>query len=199
MSGSGHAQGTTQAAVSEGSITVRDKANSQDTGGLQRDVTQANDAISPIFNKEKEQTRLQAAQLISDIGLQASDIVKTQGAIEAAQKANNQMASATQAQKDKALEELKAQNPKKQYSGKEINQQVWQNFFNNVQKNSDYGTGGKYQRAVQAVTAAVQGLAGSNVQAALAGGAAHYLAEQVKKQIGEDNIAANAVAHNQRW
>ncbi|WP_105624783.1 hemagglutinin repeat-containing protein, partial [Cronobacter malonaticus] len=58
MSGSGHAQGTTQAAVSEGSITVRDKANSQDTGGLQRDVTQANDAISPIFNKEKEQNRL---------------------------------------------------------------------------------------------------------------------------------------------
>ncbi|WP_426713305.1 hypothetical protein [Cronobacter muytjensii] len=70
------------------------------------------------------------------------------------------MASATQAQKNKALEELKAQNPKKQYSDKEINQQVWQNFFNNAQKNSDYGTGGKYQRAVQAVTAAVQGLAG---------------------------------------
>ncbi|EOL8944632.1 hypothetical protein ACM91X_001741 [Cronobacter dublinensis] len=112
MSGSGHAQGTTQAAVSEGSITVRDKANSLDTGGLQRDVTQANDAISPIFNKEKEQNRLQAAQLISDIGLQASDIVKTQGAIKAAQKANSHMASATQAQKDKALEELKAQNPK---------------------------------------------------------------------------------------
>ncbi|WP_426713298.1 hypothetical protein [Cronobacter muytjensii] len=65
MSGSGHAQGTTQSAVSEGSITVRDKANSQDTGGLQRDVTQANDAISPIFNKEKEQKRLQIAQMVT--------------------------------------------------------------------------------------------------------------------------------------
>ncbi|MFW0854338.1 hemagglutinin repeat-containing protein [Cronobacter dublinensis] len=192
----GHAEGTTQSAVSEGTITIRDKANQQQNlADLSRDTAHANDSISPIFNKEKEQNRLQAAQLISDIGLQASDIVKTQGAIEAAQKANSQMASATQAQKDKALEELKAQNPKKQYSDKEINQQVWQNFFNNAQKNSDYGTGGKYQRAVQAVTAAVQGLAGGNVQAALAGGAAPYLAEQVKKQIGEDNIAANAIAH----
>lgn len=196
LGGSGHAEGTTQSAVSEGTITIRDKANQQQNlADLSRDTAHANDSISPIFNKEKEQNRLQAAQLISDIGLQASDIVKTQGAIEAAQKANSQMASATQAQKDKALEELKAQNPKKQYSDKEINQQVWQNFFNNAQKNSDYGTGGKYQRAVQAVTAAVQGLAGGNVQAALAGGAAPYLAEQVKKQIGEDNIAANAIAH----
>ncbi|EOI3504645.1 hemagglutinin repeat-containing protein [Cronobacter dublinensis] len=196
LGSSGHAEGTTQSAVSEGTITIRDKANQQQNlADLSRDTAHANDSISPIFNKEKEQNRLQAAQLISDIGLQASDIVKTQGAIEAAQKANSQMASATQAQKDKALEELKAQNPKKQYSDKEINQQVWQNFFNNTQKNSDYGTGGKYQRAVQAVTAAVQGLAGGNVQAALAGGAAPYLAEQVKKQIGEDNIAANAVAH----
>ncbi|EOI3556376.1 hemagglutinin repeat-containing protein [Cronobacter dublinensis] len=196
LGSSGHAEGTTQAAVSEGTITIRDKANQQQNlADLSRDTAHANDSISPIFNKEKEQNRLQAAQLISDIGLQASDIVKTQGAIEAAQKANSQMASATQAQKNKALEELKAQNPKKQYSDKEINQQVWQNFFNNAQKNSDYGTGGKYQRAVQAVTAAVQGLAGGNVQAALAGGAAPYLAEQVKKQIGEENIAANAIAH----
>ncbi|EOC0353450.1 hemagglutinin repeat-containing protein [Cronobacter turicensis] len=196
LGSSGHSEGTTQSAVSEGTITIRDKANQQQNlADLSRDTAHANDSISPIFNKEKEQNRLQAAQLISDIGLQASDIVKTQGAIEAAQKANSQMASATQAQKDKALEELKAQNPKKQYSDKEVNQQVWQNFFNNAQKNNDYGTGGKYQRAVQAVTAAVQGLAGGNVQAALAGGAAPYLAEQVKKQIGEDNIAANAIAH----
>ncbi|EJA3091138.1 hypothetical protein MWI22_004211, partial [Cronobacter sakazakii] len=47
---SGHAQDTTQAAVSEGTITVHDTTHSQDAGGLQKDVTQANDAISPIFN-----------------------------------------------------------------------------------------------------------------------------------------------------
>lgn len=76
---SGHAQGTTQAAVSEGTITVCDKANQrQDVDGLQRDVTQANDAISPIFNKEKEQTRLQIVQMVSDIGNQVADIVRTQ-------------------------------------------------------------------------------------------------------------------------
>uniref|UniRef100_UPI001F228EED hypothetical protein n=1 Tax=Cronobacter sakazakii TaxID=28141 RepID=UPI001F228EED len=75
---SGHAQDTTQAAVSEGTITVHDTTHSQDAGGLQKDVTQANDAISPIFNKEKEQNRLQAVQMVSDIGNQVADIVRTQ-------------------------------------------------------------------------------------------------------------------------
>ncbi|EPN1931833.1 hemagglutinin repeat-containing protein, partial [Cronobacter dublinensis] len=82
LGGSGHAEGTTQSAVSEGTVTIRDKANQQQNlADLSRDTAHANDSISPIFNKEKEQNRLQAAQLISDIGLQASDIVKTQGAI----------------------------------------------------------------------------------------------------------------------
>ena len=42
---------------------------------------------------------------------------------------------------------------------------------------------------------ALQGLAGGDLTAAIAGGLSPYLAEQVKKQIGEDNVAANAIAH----
>lgn len=53
---------------------------------------------------------------------------------------------------------------------------------------------------IQATTAAVQGLAGGNLSAALAGGAAPYLAEVVKTMTtdpvtGEVNKAANVAAH----
>lgn len=60
---------------------------------------------------------------------------------------------------------------------------------------SKYGTGSDLQRGIQAATAALQGLSGGDMVGALAGGAAPYLAEQIKKQVGEDNVAANTIAH----
>ncbi|MGE8278448.1 hypothetical protein ACQKSM_15630, partial [Erwinia amylovora] len=52
----------------------------QDVAGLSRDVEHANQTLSPIFNKEKEQQRLQEAQKISEIALQAADIAATRAA-----------------------------------------------------------------------------------------------------------------------
>ena len=64
---SGDAQGTARAAVSEGTLIVRDTANQQqDVANLSRDTEHANGSISPIFDKEKEQRRLQEVQLIGD-------------------------------------------------------------------------------------------------------------------------------------
>lgn len=55
--------------MAEGSLTIRDKANQkQDVADLSRDTEHANDSISPIFDKEKEQNRLNAVGMISDIG-----------------------------------------------------------------------------------------------------------------------------------
>ena len=77
---SGSAEGTTRAAVENGTVIVRDKANqTQDTAALSRDTANANGSIDAIFDKEKEQRRLDEAQLISDIGSQVSDIARTQG------------------------------------------------------------------------------------------------------------------------
>ena len=77
---SGSAEGTTRAAVENGTVIVRDKANqAQDTAALSRDTENANGSIDAIFDKEKEQRRLDEAQLISDIGSQVSDIARTQG------------------------------------------------------------------------------------------------------------------------
>ncbi|HHB9442390.1 TPA: hemagglutinin repeat-containing protein, partial [Yersinia enterocolitica] len=60
----GHADSTTHAAVSDGTITIRDTdKQQQNVAGLSRDVEHANNALSPIFDKEKEQNRLREAQL----------------------------------------------------------------------------------------------------------------------------------------
>ena len=53
----------------------------QDVADLSRDVANANPGLDVIFDKEKEQNRLKAAQLIGEIGSQAGDIARTQGQI----------------------------------------------------------------------------------------------------------------------
>ncbi|WP_447776347.1 hemagglutinin repeat-containing protein, partial [Enterobacter asburiae] len=109
----GHKEGTTQAAVAEGSLTIRDKANQkQDVADLSRDTEHANDSISPIFEKEKEQNRLNAVGMISDIGSQVADIARTQGdlnGLKAAQKETGATlpANATEKQRQDYLAKLR--------------------------------------------------------------------------------------------
>ncbi|ELI7384643.1 hemagglutinin repeat-containing protein, partial [Escherichia coli] len=185
----GHADSTTQSAVSAGNITIRDtQSQKQDVADLNRDAAHANQTLSPIFDREKEQQRLQQAQLIGEIGNQVADIARTEGQI-AGEKAKRDPAALNQARA-----ELEA-------AGKPFTERdVAQRAYNNGMAASGFGTGGKYQQAIQAATAAVQGLAGGNLSAALAGGAAPYLAEVVKTMTtdpvtGEVNKAANVAAH----
>ncbi|WP_255253713.1 hemagglutinin repeat-containing protein [Kosakonia pseudosacchari] len=178
---SGHASGTTEAAVSEGSITVRDTANQhQDVSGLQREVTKANDAISPIFNKEKEQNRLQAVQMVSDIGNQVADIVRTQSDIDGLK--------AAMAKTGTSLEGL-PEKERMQKLAELRNTPEYKHIAENT------GTGSDVQRAITAATAAVSGLAGGNINAALAGAAAPYIASEIGKNITENNTMAGIMAH----
>ncbi|WP_275554334.1 VENN motif pre-toxin domain-containing protein [Mixta sp. Marseille-Q2659] len=189
------ASSTTHAAVSEGTLIVRDKENqTQDVAGLSRDAENANQTLSPIFDKEKEQQRLREAQLIAEIGSQAMDIASTQGKIIAAQKAQEKLSGATQDDRDKALAALKAKDPTKNYSDDDITNEVYSNFYNQAYRESGFGTGGKVQQAIQAATVAVQGLAGGNLAQAVSGAAAPYLAEQIHK-LTEGNAEAKAMAH----
>ncbi|HEJ7913204.1 TPA: hemagglutinin repeat-containing protein [Serratia marcescens] len=180
---SGHAEGTTKAGVSEGTLIVRDTGKQQqDVAQLNRDTEHANDgSISPIFNKEKEQNRLKQAQLIGEIGGQAMDVIRTQGDI-----------AGLKAQKDPAaLAQAREQLEK---SGKPTNDAaVMQRAYDNAMR--QYGTGSDLQKAAQAVTGALTALAGNNLAGALASGASPYLATEIKKRVGEDNMAANAMAH----
>ncbi|MES3172421.1 hemagglutinin repeat-containing protein [Serratia nevei] len=180
---SGHAEGTTKAGVSEGTLIVRDTGKQQqDVAQLNRDTEHANDgSISPIFNKEKEQNRLKQAQLIGEIGGQAMDVIRTQEDI-----------AGLKAQKDPAaLAQAREQLEK---SGKPTNDAaVMQRAYDNAMR--QYGTGSDLHKAAQAVTGALTALAGNNLAGALASGASPYLATEIKKRVGEDNMAANAMAH----
>ncbi|MFV8855456.1 hemagglutinin repeat-containing protein, partial [Serratia fonticola] len=187
LNGSGHASGTTQAAVSEGNITVRDKDNQQqNVADLSRDTENANGSIAPIFDKEKEQNRLKQAQLIGEIGGQAADIIRTQGEINGLNAAKADLA------KDGKLPPEPGKNAKQE----EIDQYVSILKDTTAYKEAmkQYGTGSDLQKAAQAVTAALQGLAGGNISQALAGGLSPYAAEQIKKYTGT-NETANALAH----
>ena len=195
LNDSGSADSTTKAAVSEGTIVIRDPSKQkQDVADLSRDVANANPGLDVIFDKGKEQNRLKAAQLIGEIGSQAGDIARTQGQIIATREANEKMSGATQTDRDRALAELKAKDPTKQYSASDVNKQVYSNFYNQAFADSEFGTGGKVQQAISAVTAAVQGLSGGNVAQALSGAASPYLAEQIHK-LTEGNPEAQAMAH----
>ncbi len=55
--------------------------NSKMSLNLSRDVEHTNNAITPIFDKEKEQNHLREINLIGEIGNQAADIARTQGKI----------------------------------------------------------------------------------------------------------------------
>ena len=193
LGNSGSAASTTYAAVSDGTLLLRDKAKQvQDIATLSRDVEHANNALSPIFNKEKEQKRLKQAQLIGEIGAQVMDIVRTEGELKAQKAAE-------------AKGDAKVERPKDGDSAQE-----WEVYKKALTESptykaemQKYGTGSDFQRAAQAATAAIQALAGGDIQKAIASGASPYLAQLVKdvtipkdeSKITASDIAANAMAH----
>ncbi|WP_318652922.1 VENN motif pre-toxin domain-containing protein [Pseudomonas sp. PDM18] len=106
--------------------------------------------------------------MIAEIGTQAMDIIRTQGEINA---------------KDAGRKELKEQgidNPtQKQLEATAAYQDVMR----------QYGAGSEYQKAAQAVTAALQYLAGGDIGGAVAGASAPYVATLIKQQTGDNDTA----------
>nr|WP_059391470.1 hemagglutinin repeat-containing protein [Pseudomonas toyotomiensis] len=175
----------TRAAVSDGTIEIRDTQNQQqDVASLNRDVEHAHEALSPIFDKEKEQRRLREVQAIAEIGSQVMDVVRTEGQIKASRAGKAE------------LERQGIHEPGAGASPKE--REAYQTALVNTKAYKDsmapYGTGGDYQRVAQAVTAALQGLAGGNIDGAIAGAAAPYVANTIKQVLG-DNDTARVMAH----
>jgi hypothetical protein len=185
LSRSGEDSSSTRAAVSEGQIEIRDTQNQQqDVASLNRDVESAHQALSPIFDKEKEQRRLREVQAIAEIGSQVMDVVRTEGQINANREGKAE------------LEREGIREPGAGATDKE--REAYQTALVNSTAYKDamapYGTGGDYQRAAQAVTAALQGLAGGNINGAIAGAAAPYVAQTIK-QVAGDNDSARIMAH----
>ncbi|MEB6579190.1 contact-dependent inhibition toxin CdiA [Enterobacter quasiroggenkampii] len=194
MGGSGHAEGTTQSAVADGAIIVRDQANQkQDVSTLSRDTDHANGSIDPIFNKEKEQKRLQTAQMIGEIGNQVADIARTNGKIAATEAANEKMKTAGSDARNAAISQLKKDG--KEVTDQAIHDKMYQTFYNEAFNQSGMGTGQSTQRAITAATAAIQALAGGDIKAAIAGGAAPYIANAIANAIPETDLKGRVLAH----
>ncbi|MCI4257070.1 hemagglutinin repeat-containing protein, partial [Dickeya dianthicola] len=165
MGRGGNAGSTTYAAVSDGALVIRNQAGQQqDIADLSRDVAHANNALSPIFDKEKEQKRLQTAQMVGELGAQVMEVIRTEGEIRAvrAAEANGDVKRPPDNAPEKEWEKYK----------KDLTQTAAYKA-----EMQSYGTGSDLQRAAQAATAAIQALAGGgNLQQALAGASAPYLA-----------------------
>lgn len=182
---SGHAEGTTQAAVSEGSLIIRDKENQkQDVADLSRDAEHANGSISPIFDNEKEQQRLQEVQLIGEIGSQAADVANTYGETEGLKAARDALAK----------EGVTEPGADASDALKKVYQDALRGSDAYKTTTAKYGTGSDLQRGIQAATAALQGLAGSDLTAVLAGASGPELANYIGHGSGLSDEAA-VVAH----
>ncbi|WP_238401456.1 hemagglutinin repeat-containing protein, partial [Photorhabdus laumondii] len=197
---SGHDSSTTHAAVSDGNLIIRDKAHqTQDVANLSRDTDNAANVLSPIFDKEKAQQRLKQAQLIGELSAQMTEIARTEGKIIATKAAKAKLNHISEPDKAAAREKLiNAGN--KDPSPADINKQVYDTAYTQALNDSGLGTGGTYQKALQAATAAIQGLAGNNLGQALAGGASPYLAGVIKElttdpQTHQVDTATNTLAH----
>jgi filamentous hemagglutinin len=65
VNSSGSTSNTTHSAVSEGEIVIRDKDNQQqNVADLSRDTDNTHEKLNTIFDKEKEQKRIEKVQLI---------------------------------------------------------------------------------------------------------------------------------------
>lgn len=187
LNNKGHAEGTTQAAVANGTIIVRDQnRQTQDVSALSRDTEHANDSISAIFDKEKEQKRLQTAQLAGEISGQMTNIVTTMGDIKGLEKAQSAKnagtlpAGATEKRRGEWLEKMR-DSPEYQAEMKQ------------------WGIGSTSQKVAQTVGSILTGLVTGNAGQAVAGGLNPWAAQLIKKETtdasGNVDVATNAMAH----
>ncbi|CDH26959.1 putative filamentous hemagglutinin [Xenorhabdus bovienii str. Jollieti] len=200
---------TTHAAVGDGTIIVRDAdKQKQAVSDLSRDTDNAANGLNPIFDKEKEQQRL--AQAIANIGTQVLDIYNTQEAITATKKATEKLKDRQeqQALKQQAEAQLKAEaerkNDSRPVTEADIADRAYKIAYDTALTKQGAAIGGSQRQAVTAVVTALQGLAGGDIKAAIASGAAPYLANAVKvltygnKKYGQltaEEKATNLVAH----
>jgi len=187
LNNKGHAEGTTQAAVANGTLIVRDQnRQTQDVSALSRDTEHANDSISAIFDKEKKQERLQTAQLAGEISGQMTNIVTTMGDIKGLEKAQSAKnaetlpAGATEKQRGEWLEKMR-DSPEYQAEMKQ------------------WGIGSTSQKVAQTVGSILTGLVTGNAGQAVAGGLNPWAAQLIKKETtdasGNVDVATNAMAH----
>ncbi len=131
--------------------------------------------------------------MIGEIGNQVADIARTNGKIAATEAANEKMKTAGSDARNAAISQLKKDG--KEVTDQAIHDQMYQTFYNEAFNQSGMGTGQSTQRAITAATAAIQALAGGDIKAAIAGGAAPYIANAIPEKDLKGRVLAHAVVN----
>ncbi|WP_368911279.1 VENN motif pre-toxin domain-containing protein [Proteus vulgaris] len=186
------AENTTRSAVSQGTWTVRDSDNQQqDIAQLSQDTDNAHSTLTKIFDKEKEQNHQQKQQLVGEIGAQVIDLATTVDTLRGTNqaKAESKLDNLSDAAYDDLYQALS--ETKENVTERDVQNYLFQQALQDYTNQSDFGTGGKYTRAIQAITAFTQGIMGNNIVTAIANGSAPYLANEVKNQIQGNSVESD--------
>ncbi|HCV65646.1 MAG TPA: filamentous hemagglutinin [Serratia sp.] len=175
----GKASGTTQSAVAEGNIDIRNTTDqTQDIAGLSRDTDNANGRIDKIFDEAKVKDNLAFAQGVAQLSTQLVSDYGNQQMLQA------QRAAAEKLSEDPAYLSASAQERQKMLEASPE--------YKAAQK--EYGVGSDFWLAGSAISAALAGISGGDIGAAAGGALAPYLAREIKAKT-QGNTAANAAAH----
>jgi len=160
---------------------VRDASQQkQDINDLSRDTENANGHIDKIFDKDKIEKNQALTQAVGDLAVQTMQYIGMQVKINATQDALSRMSKS----------EVDAFNN----AEPEAQQAILEKDPQYKAAQEKYGIGSTFWTAGTAISGALAGLAGGDMNQALAGGLAPYLALAVKKAAG-DNHAANITGH----
>ncbi|MEQ5227478.1 VENN motif pre-toxin domain-containing protein [Proteus cibi] len=135
---------------------------------------------------------------MGEIGAQIIDLATTVDTIHGTHQAkeNSRLDNLSDTAYDNIYQALS--ETKDNVTERDVQNYLFQQRLQDHTNQSDFGTGGKYTRAIQAVTAFTQGIMGNNIVTAIANGSAPYLANEVKNQIQGNSVESDiqrTVAH----
>ena len=128
---------------------------------------------------------------MGEIGAQVIDLATTVDTIRGTNqaKADSKLDNLSDTAYDNLYQALSETNDN--VTERDIQNHLFQQALQDYTNQSDFGTGGKYTRAIQAITAFTQGVMGNNIVIAIANGSAPYFANEVKNQIQGNSVESD--------
>ncbi|OCG61458.1 hemagglutinin repeat-containing protein, partial [Gilliamella sp. Fer4-1] len=178
------ANSTTQSAVSEGTIIIRNKdGQQQDIDDLSRDTEQANNELKHIFNKEKEQDIIDQTHLVSEIGGETLTMLNHIDRISAESAANKKLKEEQKKAKEQGLVLTDEQE-----------QKIYEKAYNDAMNEGMSAMGSDTRQGVEMAVNIINGLITGDMTGAVAGALAPKIATIIKQQT-EGNTVANTISH----
>uniref|UniRef100_UPI000A6D1C61 hemagglutinin repeat-containing protein n=1 Tax=Gilliamella sp. Nev6-6 TaxID=3120252 RepID=UPI000A6D1C61 len=178
------ANSTTQSAVSEGTIIIRNKdGQQQDIDDLSRDTEQASNELKHIFSKEKEQDIIDQTRLVSEIGGETLTMLNHIDRISAESAANKKLKEEQKKAKEQGLVLTDEQE-----------QKIYEKAYNNAMNEGMSAMGSDTRQGVEMAVNIINGLITGDMTGAVAGALAPKIATIIKQQT-EGNTVANTISH----